>query len=116
MLLGVTTALTFPLECLHAIALVCLQLPSNVKQMPGTDEVLCETAHYISQCNTRARLWKLSSESVPGSPSATFNSGASQVIWLDLVVILIDSLDKMSRDDEITGLSFTDPWGELSAS
>jgi hypothetical protein len=43
-------------------------------------------------------------------------SGASPAIWLGLVVILLNALDRMSREDGIPGLSFTDPWGDFSAS
>ena len=42
-------------------------------------------------------------------------SGASPAIWLCLVVILLNALDRMSKEDNISGLDFTDPWGELTA-
>ena len=42
-------------------------------------------------------------------------SGASPAIWLCLVVILLNSLDRISKEDGIPGLSFTDPWNELLA-
>ena len=41
-------------------------------------------------------------------------SGASPAIWLGLVVILLNSLDRMSADDQIPGLSFTDPWDDFN--
>ncbi len=43
-------------------------------------------------------------------------SGASPAIWLGLVVILLNSLDRMSREDAIPALSFTDPWGDMMES
>jgi hypothetical protein len=42
-------------------------------------------------------------------------SGASPAIWLALVVILLNSLDRMSREDEIPGLDFVDPWDDFRA-
>ena len=43
-------------------------------------------------------------------------SGASPAIRLSLVVVLLNSLDRMSKDDGIPGLSVTEPWGEHSVS
>ena len=43
-------------------------------------------------------------------------SGASPAIWLGLVVILLNSLDRMSAEDNIPSLSFADPWEEIRAS
>jgi hypothetical protein len=43
-------------------------------------------------------------------------SGASPAIWLSLVVVLLNALDRMSKEDEIPGLDFCDPWNELSES
>ena len=43
-------------------------------------------------------------------------SGASPAIWLSLVVVLLNALDQMSKEDEIPGLDFCDPWNELSES
>ena len=40
-------------------------------------------------------------------------SGASGAIWLALVVILLNCLDRLSNDDNIPGLSFSDPWSEI---
>lgn len=40
-------------------------------------------------------------------------SGASPAIWLSLVVILLNSLDRMSKEDNIPALSFSDPWQEI---
>ena len=40
-------------------------------------------------------------------------SGASPAIWLSLVVILLNSLDRMSREDNIPALSFSDPWKDI---
>jgi hypothetical protein len=42
-------------------------------------------------------------------------SGASPAIWLSLVVILLNSLDRMSKEDNIPALSFSDPWKEILA-
>ena len=42
-------------------------------------------------------------------------SGASPAIWLGLVVILLNSLDRLSDEDGITGLAFGDPWNEFRA-
>ncbi|KAI2493431.1 hypothetical protein MHU86_21130 [Fragilaria crotonensis] len=42
-------------------------------------------------------------------------SGASPAIWLSLVVILLNSLDTMSKEDNIPALSFSDPWKEILA-
>lgn len=42
-------------------------------------------------------------------------SGASPAIWLALVVILLNALDRISAEDGIPGLSFDDPWNELHA-
>jgi hypothetical protein len=42
-------------------------------------------------------------------------SGASPAIWLSLVVILLNSLDCMSKEDNIPALSFSDPWKEILA-
>jgi hypothetical protein len=41
-------------------------------------------------------------------------SGASPAVWLSLVVILLNSLDRMSKEDDIPALSFTDPWAEIA--
>jgi hypothetical protein len=41
-------------------------------------------------------------------------SGASQAIWLGVTVILLNSLDGISSEDNITGLAFTDPWNDFS--
>ena len=43
-------------------------------------------------------------------------SGASPAIRLSLVVILLNALDRLSTEDNIPGLNFCDPWGEVSAS
>ncbi|KAI2502674.1 hypothetical protein MHU86_11799 [Fragilaria crotonensis] len=40
-------------------------------------------------------------------------SGASPAIWLGLVVILLNALDRISDEDEIPGLDFSDPWNDL---
>ena len=40
-------------------------------------------------------------------------SGASGAIWLALVVILLNCLDRLSTEDNIPGLSFSDPWNEF---
>ncbi len=40
-------------------------------------------------------------------------SGASPAIWLGLVVILLNSLDRMSEEGKIPGLEFADPWDDL---
>jgi hypothetical protein len=42
-------------------------------------------------------------------------SGASPAIWLSLVVILLNSLDRMSREDNIPALTFSDPWQDIFA-
>ena len=42
-------------------------------------------------------------------------SGASPAIWLGLVVILLNALDRMSTEDEIPGLDFADPWNDFRA-
>jgi hypothetical protein len=42
--------------------------------------------------------------------------GVSSAIWLCLVVILLNSLDCMSKEDNIPGLSFADPWNEIQSS
>ena len=42
-------------------------------------------------------------------------SGASPAIWLALVVILLNALDRISKEDGIPGLDFQDPWNELQA-
>ena len=42
-------------------------------------------------------------------------SGASPAIWSSLVVILLNSLDRMSKEDNIPALTFTDPWQEILA-
>ena len=43
-------------------------------------------------------------------------SGVSPAIWLGLVVVLLNSLDCMSKEDMIPGLSFADPWNEIQSS
>ena len=43
-------------------------------------------------------------------------SGASPAIWLGLVVILLNSLDRMSTEDNIPALSFADPWDDIRTS
>ena len=40
-------------------------------------------------------------------------SGASGAIWLCLAVILLNCLDRMSTEDQIPGLDFSDPWAEI---
>ena len=42
-------------------------------------------------------------------------SGASPAVWLSLVVILLNALDRMSKEDDIPALSFADPWAEIEA-
>ena len=42
-------------------------------------------------------------------------SGASPAIWLGLVVILLNSLDRMSEEDDIPGFDFSDPWEDFRA-
>jgi hypothetical protein len=42
-------------------------------------------------------------------------SGASPAIWLALVVILLNCLDRLSKDEQIPGLSFADPWEDFEA-
>ena len=39
--------------------------------------------------------------------------GFSPATWLALVVILLNALDRISKEDDILGLSFFDPWEEL---
>ena len=42
-------------------------------------------------------------------------SGASPVIWLGVAVILLsNSLDHISTEDNIPGLAFSDPWNDFS--
>ena len=41
-------------------------------------------------------------------------SGASPAIWLGVAVILLNALDRISHEDDIPGLSFSDPWNELN--
>jgi hypothetical protein len=41
-------------------------------------------------------------------------SGASPAIWLGVVVILLNSLDRISSEDNIPGLAFSDPWNDFS--
>ena len=41
-------------------------------------------------------------------------SGASPAIWLSLVVILLNALDRMSNEESIPGLAFHDPWRVIS--
>ena len=40
-------------------------------------------------------------------------SGASPAIWLALVVILLNSLDRLSNEYQIPGLAFHDPWNDI---
>lgn len=39
-------------------------------------------------------------------------SGASPAIWLGLVVILLNALDRISAEEGIPGLCFSDPWND----
>jgi hypothetical protein len=41
-------------------------------------------------------------------------SGASPAIWLGVVVILLNALDRISAEENIPGLEFSDPWNEYS--
>ena len=41
-------------------------------------------------------------------------SGASPAIWLGVVVILLNALDRISAEDDIPGLSFSDPWHDIA--
>ena len=43
-------------------------------------------------------------------------SGASPAIWLGVVVILLNSLDRISAEDNVPGLAFNDPWNDISES
>ena len=40
-------------------------------------------------------------------------SSASPAIWLGLVVILLNALDRISDDEDIPGLDFSDPWNDF---
>ena len=40
-------------------------------------------------------------------------SGASGTILLALVVILLNCINRLSKEDNVPGLSFSDPWNEL---
>ena len=42
-------------------------------------------------------------------------SGASGATWLCLAVILLNRLDRISKEDNIPGFSFADPWNEILA-
>ena len=42
-------------------------------------------------------------------------SGSSPAIWLGLVVILLNAIDRMSAEEKITGFEFGDPWNEIAA-
>jgi hypothetical protein len=41
-------------------------------------------------------------------------SGASPAIWLGVVVILLNALDRISHEDNIPGLIFSDPWNDIT--
>jgi hypothetical protein len=41
-------------------------------------------------------------------------SGASPAIWLGVVVILLNALDRILSEDNIPGLQFSDPWNKFS--
>ena len=43
-------------------------------------------------------------------------SGAFPAIWLGVVVILLNSLDCISAEDNVPGLAFNDPWNDISES
>ena len=40
-------------------------------------------------------------------------SGASPAIWLGLVVILLNALDRLFEEENISGLDFSDPWHDV---
>jgi hypothetical protein len=41
-------------------------------------------------------------------------SGASPAIWLGVVLILLNALDRISNEENIPGLAFSDPWNVTS--
>lgn len=65
-----------------------------------------KTAHGISPAQYSSTI----SEPLFGTGQG---SGASPAIWLGLVVVLLNSLDRMSREESIPALTFLDPWGEM---
>ena len=42
-------------------------------------------------------------------------SGSSPAIWLGLVVILLNTFDRIAAEYHITGFEFDDPWNEVAA-
>ena len=74
----------------------------------------------LMQYSTK-HVYGISSKSYTGTEAEPLfgtgqGSGASPAIWLGLVVILLNSLDRMSCEDDIPGLDFADPWSDFRVS
>ena len=66
------------------------------------------------------QLTGISPKSYSGTPDDPLfgtgqGSGASGATWLCLAVILLNCLDRLSKEDDIPGLFFADPWDEILA-
>ena len=74
-------------------------------------------------CNMRyaiKQLTGISPKSDSGTPEDPLfgtgqGSGASGATWLRLAVILLNCLDRLSKEDDIPGMFFADPWNEILA-
>jgi hypothetical protein len=89
-----------------------LGMPSNV--------IRCQAETLFHMTYAVKHVYGISTAQYKGSPEEPLfgtgqGSGASPAIWLSLVVILLNSLDRMSKEDNIPALTFTDPWQEILA-
>ena len=89
-----------------------LGMPTNAIRCQA--EALQKMKYTVKTMHGLAPLQYNSSDSSPLFGTGQ-GSGASPAIWLSLVVVLLNALDRMSAEDSIPGLSFQDPWGEFSA-
>lgn len=97
---------------LGMIACRRLRIPSNI--------IRCQAETLLHMTYAIKHVYGISTAQYKGSPEYPLfgtgqGSGTLPAIWLSMVVILFNWLDRMSKEDNIPALSFTDLWQEILA-
>ena len=95
---------------LGMLACCRLGMPSNAIKCQA--ETLCHLRYAVKHANGISPLEYFSTLLEPLFGTGQ-GSGASPAIWLCLVVILLDTLDRLSTERNIPGLAFVDLWSEI---